>query len=72
MMKELVGYEIRMLKEIGERLNEIEFQRKQGEVVSFTSVDSGKVDISVNNLILLRSAWRNTTCLFLTSTLSVG
>ena len=48
--KELVGYEIEMLKEIGERLDlEIEFQ-EIGVAEAFTSVDSGKVDISVNNL----------------------
>ena len=48
--KELVGYEIDMLKEIGERLDlEIEFQ-EIGVAEAFTSVDSGKVDISVNNL----------------------
>lgn len=47
--KELVGYEIEMLEEIGERLDlEIEFQ-EIGVAEAFTAVDTGKVDISVNN-----------------------
>ncbi len=47
--KELVGYEIDMLEEIGERLDlEIEYQ-EIGVAEAFTAVDSGKVDISVNN-----------------------
>ena len=70
--KELVGYEIEMLKEIGERLDlEIEFQ-EIGVAEAFTSVDSGKWTSLSITWILLRSAWRNTTCLFLTNTLSVG
>lgn len=47
--KELVGYEIDMLEEVGERLDlEIEYQ-EIGVAEAFTAVDSGKVDISVNN-----------------------
>ncbi len=47
--EELVGYEIDMLNEIGKRLNiEIEYQ-EIGVAEAFTSVDSGKVDIAVNN-----------------------
>ncbi|NEW62067.1 transporter substrate-binding domain-containing protein [Granulicatella sp. zg-ZJ] len=47
--KELVGYEIDMLKEIGKRLNiNIEFV-EIGVAEAFTSVDSQKVDIAVNN-----------------------
>lgn len=46
---ELVGYEIDMLNEIGERLDvEIEYQ-EIGVAEAFTAVDSGKVDIAVNN-----------------------
>ncbi|NQI33373.1 transporter substrate-binding domain-containing protein [Streptococcus suis] len=48
--KELVGYEVDMMKEIGKRLDlEIVFQ-EIGVAEALTSVDSGKVDISVNNL----------------------
>ncbi|WP_105123054.1 transporter substrate-binding domain-containing protein [Streptococcus suis] len=48
--KELVGYEVDMMKEIGKRLDlEIEFQ-EIGVAEALTSVDSGKVDVSVNNL----------------------
>ncbi len=47
--KELVGYEIDMINEIGKRLKlEIEYQ-EIGVAEAFTAVDSGKVDISVNN-----------------------
>ena len=47
--KELVGYEIDMLNEIGKRLDlEIEYQ-EIGVAEAFTAVDSGKVDLSVNN-----------------------
>lgn len=47
--KELVGYEIEMMNEIGKRLGlEIEYQ-EIGVAEAFTAVDSGKVDISVNN-----------------------
>lgn len=47
--KELIGYEIDMMKEIGKRLGvEIEFV-EIGVAEAFTSVDSGKVDIAVNN-----------------------
>ncbi|MBF0779570.1 MULTISPECIES: transporter substrate-binding domain-containing protein [unclassified Granulicatella] len=47
--KELVGYEIEMLKEIGKRLNvSVEFVQI-GVAEAFTSVDSGVVDIAVNN-----------------------
>ncbi|MFC3927048.1 transporter substrate-binding domain-containing protein [Streptococcus caprae] len=46
---ELVGYEIDMLNEIGERLGvKVEFQ-EIGVAEAFTSVDSGKVDIAVNS-----------------------
>lgn len=46
---ELVGYEIDMLNEIGKRLDlEVEFV-EIGVAEAFTSVDSGKVDIAVNN-----------------------
>lgn len=48
--KELVGYEIDMMNEIGKRLNlEIDYQ-EIGVAEALTSVDSGKVDVSVNNL----------------------
>ncbi|MGT2910279.1 transporter substrate-binding domain-containing protein [Streptococcus cameli] len=47
--KKLVGYEIEMLEEIGKRLDvKIEYQ-EIGVAEAFTAVDSGKVDISVNN-----------------------
>lgn len=47
--KELIGYEIDMLNEIGERLDiDIDYQ-EIGVAEAFTSVDSGKVDIAVNN-----------------------
>lgn len=47
--KELVGYEVDMVKEIGKRLNiGIEFV-EIGVAEAFTSLDSGKVDVSVNN-----------------------
>lgn len=47
--KELIGYEIDMLNEIGKRLEiEIEYQ-EIGVAEAFTAVDSGKVDIAVNN-----------------------
>lgn len=47
--EELIGYEIDMLNEIGERLDlKIEYQ-EIGVAESFTAVDSGKVDIAVNN-----------------------
>ncbi|HEL1585578.1 TPA: transporter substrate-binding domain-containing protein [Streptococcus suis] len=46
---ELVGYEIEMMNEIGERLGiEIEYQ-EIGVAEAFTAVDSGKVDVAVNN-----------------------
>lgn len=46
----LVGYEIDMINEIGKRLDlKIEYQ-EIGVAEALTSVDSGKVDISVNNL----------------------
>lgn len=48
--KELVGYEIDMMNEIGKRLDlKIEYQ-EIGVAEALTSVDSGKVDVSVNNL----------------------
>ncbi|WP_153049452.1 transporter substrate-binding domain-containing protein, partial [Streptococcus suis] len=44
------GYEVDMMNEIGKRLGvEIEFQ-EVGVAEALTSVDSGKVDVSVNNL----------------------
>lgn len=47
--KELVGYEIEMLKEMGKRLGvQVEFVQI-GVAESFTSVDNGTVDIAVNN-----------------------
>lgn len=47
--KELVGYEIDMMNEIGKRLDiKVEFV-EIGVAEAFTSVDSGKVDIAVNN-----------------------
>ncbi len=46
---ELVGYEIEMMNEIGKRLGvEIEYQ-EIGVAEAFTAVDSGKVDVAVNN-----------------------
>lgn len=46
---ELTGYEIDMMNEIGKRLNiKIEYQ-EIGVAEAFTAVDSGKVDVSVNN-----------------------
>lgn len=48
--EELVGYEVDMMNEIGKRLGvKIEFQ-EIGVAEALTSVDSGKVDVSVNNL----------------------
>ncbi|MGT2829109.1 transporter substrate-binding domain-containing protein [Streptococcus hillyeri] len=48
--EKLVGYEIDMMNEIGKRLDlEIEYQ-EIGVAEALTSVDSGKVDVSVNNL----------------------
>lgn len=48
--KELVGYEIDMMNEIGKRLGiKIDYQ-EIGVAEALTSVDSGKVDVSVNNL----------------------
>lgn len=45
----LVGYEIDMLNEIGKRLDiKVEYQ-EIGVAEAFTSLDSGKVDITVNN-----------------------
>lgn len=47
--EELIGYEIDMLNEIGKRLDiAIEYQ-EIGVAEAFTAVDSGKVDIAVNN-----------------------
>lgn len=47
--KELVGYEIDMMNEIGKRLN-IKIQYVQiGVAEALTAVDSGQVDVSVNN-----------------------
>lgn len=47
--KELIGYEIDMMNEIGKRLDvKIEFQ-EIGVAEAFTAVDSGKVDVAVNN-----------------------
>ncbi|MDQ8837117.1 transporter substrate-binding domain-containing protein [Streptococcus ruminantium] len=47
--KELVGYEVDMMNEIGKRLKlKIDFQ-EIGVAEAFTAVDSGKVDLSVNN-----------------------
>lgn len=46
---ELTGYEIDMMNEVGKRLNiKIEYQ-EIGVAEAFTAVDSGKVDVSVNN-----------------------
>ncbi|EOW2822182.1 transporter substrate-binding domain-containing protein [Streptococcus pyogenes] len=46
---ELVGYEVDMVKEIGKRLNiKVKFV-ETGFDQAFTSVDSGRVDISLNN-----------------------
>lgn len=46
---QLVGYEIDMLNEIGKRLDiKIDYQ-EIGVAEAFTSLDSGKVDITVNN-----------------------
>ncbi|WP_242236887.1 transporter substrate-binding domain-containing protein [Streptococcus acidominimus] len=46
---QLVGYEIDMVNEIGKRLDiKIEYQ-EIGVAEAFTSVDSGKVDVAVNN-----------------------
>lgn len=46
---ELVGYEIEMMNEIGKRLDlKIEYQ-EIGVAEAFTAVDSGKVDVAVNN-----------------------
>ncbi|MDQ0222156.1 transporter substrate-binding domain-containing protein [Streptococcus moroccensis] len=46
---QLVGYEIDMMTEIGERLGvDVEFV-EIGVAEAFTSVDSGKVDVAVNN-----------------------
>ena len=53
--QELVGYEIDMINEIGKRLDlEIEYQ-EIGVAEAFTAVDSGKVDISVNNFDVLEA-----------------
>lgn len=46
---ELVGYEVDMVKEIGKRLDiKVKFV-ETGFDQAFTSVDSGRVDISLNN-----------------------
>lgn len=46
---QLVGYEIDMLNEIGKRLNiKVDYQ-EIGVAEAFTALDSGKVDITVNN-----------------------
>lgn len=47
--KELTGFEIEMMNEIGKRLElDIEYV-EIGVAEAFTSVDSGKVDVSMNN-----------------------
>lgn len=47
--EELIGYEIDMMNEIGKRLDiTIEYQ-EIGVAEAFTAVDSGKVDVAVNN-----------------------
>lgn len=47
--KKLVGYEIDMMNEIGKRLDlKIDYQ-EIGVAEAFTAVDSGKVNVSVNN-----------------------
>lgn len=48
--KELVGYEVDMMKEIGKRLKvKVKFV-ETGFDQAFSSVDSGRVDVSLNNL----------------------
>lgn len=47
--KNLIGYEIDMMDEIGKRLDiKIDYQ-EIGVAEAFTAVDSGKVDVAVNN-----------------------
>lgn len=46
---ELVGYEVDLMKEIGKRLDiRVKFV-ETGYDQAFTSVDSGRVDVSLNN-----------------------
>lgn len=46
---ELVGYEVDLMKEIGKRLDlKVKFI-ETGYDQAFTSVDSGRVDVSLNN-----------------------
>lgn len=53
--KELIGYEVDMVNEIGKRLKlKVEFQ-EIGVAEAFTAVDSGKVDLSVNNFDMTES-----------------
>lgn len=48
--KELVGYEVDMMKEIGQRLKvKVKFVETAFDQ-AFSSVDSGRVDVSLNNL----------------------
>lgn len=47
--KELTGYEIDMMNEIGKRLHVKVKYQEIGVAEAFTSVDSGKVDVAVNN-----------------------
>lgn len=53
---ELVGYEVDMVKEIGKRLDiKVKFV-ETGFDQAFTSVDSGRVDISLITLTLPQNA----------------
>lgn len=47
--KKLIGYEIDMMNEIGKRLDIKVNYQEIGVAEAFTSVDSGKVDVAVNN-----------------------
>lgn len=47
--KKLTGYEIDMMNEIGKRLHVKVKYQEIGVAEAFTSVDSGKVDVAVNN-----------------------
>ncbi|MEQ9763668.1 transporter substrate-binding domain-containing protein [Streptococcus sp. ZJ151] len=47
--KKLIGYEIDMMNEIGKRLDVKVNYQEIGVAEAFTSVDSGKVDVAVNN-----------------------
>lgn len=65
---ELVGYEVDLMKEIGKRLDlKVKFI-ETGYDQAFTSVDSGRVDVSLNNFDITAKRQKNTTSQRLIST----